>query len=106
VAIAARCIRKLCGRIILTAVTPGQVNDYIRSHAGEYYEISDGFVFRGITILLESPILVGFRKKRGKILLPFTKPCTGTMLLEVDAGEEDFIYIRERLGCGAKNGDE
>jgi hypothetical protein len=80
--------------------TPKEVNDYIKRHCREYYEISPGFVFKDIRVLLKEPMLVGLQVKRGKILLPFTKRCPnlGTILYEIAADEDDLNYIRSTLG--------
>lgn len=93
-----RCINRLSSTIILKDTSEEEINDYVKRTCAEYYEIPPGFEFRGITILLDSPMLLGFRIKRNKILLPFKKPCFGSMLYEVDAQEGDFDYVREKLG--------
>jgi hypothetical protein len=93
-----RCINRLSSTIILKDVTEKEINDYIKNSCTEYYEIPPGFQFHGVTILLSRPMLLGFKIKRKKILLPFVKPCFGPMLVEVDAEEGDFEYLRKMLG--------
>jgi hypothetical protein len=93
-----RCIRYLVFETILTGVTGRKVNNYIRKHCSEYYLMPPGFEFRGIAIQLKSPMFVGFILEKQKILLPFTKPCYGTMLCEIIAEERDFAFIRSALG--------
>ena len=92
-----RCVNKLEGKIILSDATPEQVNEYVRRKCREYYEMPSDFEFKSITILQKAPMLVGLQVKRRKILLPFTKICTGTFLFEINAKEEDLDYIRSRL---------
>lgn len=92
-----RCINNLSGKVLLMDVTPEQVNDYVRKHCKEYYEITPGFVFRDIRMLLSSPMLVGLQNKKKRILLPFTKRCAGTMLYEIAASEADLDFIRSNL---------
>ncbi|MCE5299122.1 MAG: hypothetical protein LLF84_09290 [Methanoregulaceae archaeon] len=46
----------------------------LKSPLREYYEIPPGFEFRGVTILHNSPMLMGFKPKKSKILLPFINP--------------------------------
>ncbi len=94
-----RCVNNLGGKVLLIDVTPDEVNDYVRKHCKEYYEVPPGFVFRDVRMLLKSPMLVGLQFKRQKILLPFTKPCPGygTMLYEIAAKEADFEFIQKNL---------
>jgi hypothetical protein len=92
-----RCVNKLNGTILLTDATPDQVNEYIRRKCKEYYAMVPGFIFRDVTILLKAPMLVGLQNRRKKILLPFTKPCTGTFLYEVAAKEAELDFIRSAL---------
>lgn len=94
-----RCVNNLGGKVLLKDVTPDQANDYVRKHCKEYYEIPPGFVFKEIRVLLKSPMLVGLQIRKQRILLPFTKLCSGygTMLFEVAAKEADFDFIRSNL---------
>lgn len=94
----ARCVRYLHPEIILREVTGRKVNNYVKKHCNEYYLIPPGFVFRGTAIQLKSPMLIGIQPESSTILLPFTKPCYGTMLFEISADEEDFAFLRAALG--------
>ena len=94
----AHCLRYLCTNAILRNVTGRRVNNYIRKHCREYYLMPPGFVFRGIAIPAKSPMFLGIISESGKILLPCTKPCYGTMLYEIPAEEGDFSCIRAALG--------
>lgn len=96
---ASRCVNNLGGQVLLKDVTPEQVNDYVRRHCKEYYEMPPGFVFRDIRMLLKSPMLVGLQNRKKRVLLPFTKPCPGygTMLYEITAKEADLDLIRSNL---------
>jgi hypothetical protein len=61
--------------------------------AREYVEIPpDIVIFRDTRISLFCPMLVGLDKESGKVLVPFTKRCMGTFLVEIDAGEEVFSF--------------
>ncbi len=94
-----RCVNNLGGKVLLKDVTPDQANDYVRKHCKEYYEIHPDFVFRDVRVLLKSPMLVGLQIRRGRILLPFKKLCSGygTMLYEITAKEADIDFIRRNL---------
>jgi hypothetical protein len=98
-----RCARHLGGTIILKNASPGQVNEYVRSTCPEYYEIPpDVVIFRDTRIELEAPMLVGLQTKNRKLLLPFTKRCTGTVLIEIDAKKSDFAYFRRMASSSMK----
>jgi hypothetical protein len=88
------CFNQLWSVIIMKNATVRKVNSYIRKTCREYYPLPPGFVFRDVPILLKSPMLVGILPKEAKILMPFTKPCYGTMLYELDAGEDDVSFLR------------
>lgn len=94
-----RCVNNLSGKVLLQDATPDQVNDYVRKHCKEYYEMPPGFVFRDIRMLLRTPMLVGLQVRKQRVLLPFTKPCPGygTMLYEVAAKATDLDFIRSNL---------
>jgi len=69
----------------------------VKENSKEYYEIPPGFEFRGVIILLKNPMLMGFKIKKQKILMPFVKPCFGPMLIELAAWDGEFEQIREQL---------
>jgi len=96
---ASRCVNNLGGQVLLMDVTPDQVNDYVRKHSKEYYEMPPEFVFKDIRMLLKKPMLVGLQIRKRRILLPFTKPCPGygTMLFEIAAKDADIEFIRDNL---------
>ena len=95
-----RCINKLRAAVVLKDTTAEKINEYIRQNCTEYYEIPPDFRFKCITILMKSPMLVGFKKKKKKILLPFEKVCFGPVLYEINATDEDFEFIRAAVKKG------
>lgn len=92
-----RCVNRLSSNIISKDATEQAINAYVKEYCREYYEMPPGFEFRGVNILLNAPMLVGFKIKKKKILLPFVKPCFGPMLIEVDAEDGDFEFLRTAL---------
>jgi hypothetical protein len=78
--------------------TEETINKYVKESCKEYYQLSPRLNSRGVTILLNNPMLVGFKLKKQKILLPFVKPCFGPMLIELTAGDGDFDWLRKELG--------
>jgi len=97
-----RCFNQLWSDIILKNVTARKANAYIRKTCSEYYMVPPGFEFRGIAIQLKSPMLAGIVAGEQKILMPFKKPCYGTMLYMIEADECDFAFLRESLGAAGK----
>lgn len=96
---ASRCVNNLGGTVLLKDVKPEEVNEYVRKHSKEYYEMTPEFVFKDIRMLLKEPMLVGLQLRKKKVLLPFTKPCPGygTMLFEIAAKDADIEFIRSNL---------
>ncbi|HOU81414.1 MAG TPA: DUF1894 domain-containing protein, partial [Methanoregulaceae archaeon] len=56
-----RCINRLSSTIILNDTTEQAINEYVKQNSKEYYEISPGFEFRGVIILLKNTMLIGFK---------------------------------------------
>jgi hypothetical protein len=94
----ARCINRLSSTILLKDTTEQAINEYVKNSCSEYYEIPPNFEFRGVTILLNKPMLAGLKIKKKKILLPFVKPCYGPILFELKAEEGDFEIFRTMQG--------
>jgi hypothetical protein len=102
-----RCLKHISEEYILSDVTPDEVKAYIMDHCEEQHEIPpDVVIFRETRIQLDSPMLIGFLLKKKKILVPFTKRCTGTCLVEVDAGKGDFEFFRNRMWANVKDSEE
>ncbi len=94
-----RCINNLNPTILLRDTTEQAINDYVREHCPECYEIPPDFEFRDVAIFLNQPMLLGFDLGDKKILLPCVKRCAGPMLVAVDANDGDFEWLRAKLGA-------
>jgi hypothetical protein len=94
-----RCVNRLDPTILLRDTSEQAINDYVREHCPECYEIPPDFEFRDVAISLNQPMLLGLDTGDGKILLPCVKRCAGPMLVAVDAGDGDFADLRARLGA-------
>jgi hypothetical protein len=99
-----RCINRLSSTTVIKDTTEQGINWQVKDSCREYYGMPPDLVFRGVDILLNNPMLVGFTLKRKKILLPFVKPCFGPMLIELDAEDGDFEFLRTTLGNGTSGG--
>jgi hypothetical protein len=53
------------------------VNEYEKDNCSEWYDIPPDFKSRGIKIQLPTSAAREFRRKKGKILMPFIKSCIG-----------------------------
>jgi len=91
------CFNRLWSEILLKNVTPRRADTRVRKTCKEYYRITPGFVFRGIPLLIEKPMLVGIDEEKGRILLPFKKPCYGTSLYAIDSDNAEIQALREVL---------
>jgi hypothetical protein len=91
------CVNRLPARILVKDISMEEANEYIRLHAKENYEMPPDYAIRDVILLGKSPMVVGVREKKRKVLFPFTKPCFGTAVMEMDAAIEDIEKIRKDL---------
>lgn len=91
------CVKRLPAKILVKDASAEEANEYIKKHAKEHYEIPPDYEIRNICILGESPMLVGIKEKKRKILFTFTRPCFGTDVLEMDTTPEEIATIRADL---------
>ncbi|MBN1432391.1 MAG: DUF1894 domain-containing protein [Methanomicrobiaceae archaeon] len=89
-----RCVNKLCPEIINPKITPEEAIKYIFKKSSEVYEMPEHYTIKGVSILGEAPLYVGFLKKKKEILFYFKKPCYSTMLLKTKGSDEEFEKIR------------
>lgn len=93
----AHCINRLPARILVKDISPEEANEYIRKRAKENYEMSSDYTIRDVVLLGKTPMLVGVKERKQKILFPFTKPCFGTAVMELDALPGEIAQIRTDL---------
>lgn len=91
------CVNRLPARILIKDISIDEANEYIRRHAKENYEMPRDYAIRDVILLGKSPMVVGVKEKKRKVLFPFTKPCFGTAVMEMDATPEDIEKIRSDL---------
>ena len=94
------CVNRLPARILIKDISPAEANEYIRARAQENYEMPPDYAIRDVVILGKQPMVVGVMERKQKILFPFTKPCFGTAVMEMDARPGDIEKIRADLGEG------
>ncbi|MBU4536174.1 MAG: DUF1894 domain-containing protein [Euryarchaeota archaeon] len=41
------------------------------------------------------PISIGINEEKGTILFPYTKPCHGTVVVEIPVGQEEIDKVKE-----------
>ncbi|WP_298667454.1 DUF1894 domain-containing protein [uncultured Methanofollis sp.] len=92
------CVNRLPAQILIKDISMDEANEYIRRHAKETYEMPLDYAIRDVILLGKPPMVVGVKGKKRKILFPFTKPCFGTAVMEMDATPEDIEKIRRDLG--------
>lgn len=91
------CFNQLYSEIILKNVTPRRADNQVRKICCECYLLEPGYEFRGVPILLGTPMLVGIDEEEKRILMPFRKPCYGTSLYAIDADRKEIATLREDL---------
>jgi len=91
------CFNRLWSEVLLKNITPRRADNRVRKTCREYYRIVPGYVFRGVPILIERPMLVGIDEEAGRVLMPFRKPCYGTSLYAIDSDRAEIAALREAL---------
>lgn len=91
----ARCVNRLSARLLLKDIPEDMIDEYVKEHSAVQVLIQPGFLFRGVEVLLCRPMLLGIKRKKKLVLLPFTKPCYGTILLEVASSDEEIRELEK-----------
>ncbi|MDR2874006.1 MAG: DUF1894 domain-containing protein [Methanobrevibacter sp.] len=65
----------------------------IEEKAVQILYINPGDKVLGARIIGLPPIPIGVNIEKGTIILPYTKPCHGTSVIEVPAEEEEFEHL-------------
>jgi hypothetical protein len=94
----ARCVNRLSGRLLLKDIPEDLIDEYVKKNSAVQILIQPGFIFRGVEVLLKRPMLLGIKRKKKLVLLPFTKPCYGTILLEVASNDEEIAELQTMSG--------
>ena len=94
------CIKRIPARTLVKDISPAEANEYIRARAKENYEMPPDYAIRDVVVLGKSPMVVGVMNRKQKILFPFTRPCFGTAVMEMDALPGEIEKIRADLGEG------
>ncbi len=91
------CFNRLWSEVLLKNTTPRRADTRVRKTCKEYYRIMPGFLFRGVSVLIEKPMLVGIDEEAGRIVMPFCKPCYGTSLYVIDSDSAEIEALRKAL---------
>lgn len=67
----------------------------IRYKAPEVVKIKPGDEVLGVRIIGIPPIPIGINEEKGTVLIPYTKPCHGSAVIELPVESEEFDKIRE-----------
>ncbi|MDG6256898.1 MAG: DUF1894 domain-containing protein [Methanomicrobiaceae archaeon] len=65
-----RCVNRLGPNVLLRDTSEEAINTYVRENCKDYYEIPPNFVLRDVTILLHTPMLLGFKIRKKKSCPP------------------------------------
>lgn len=67
----------------------------IKEVAPEIFNVKPGDFVLGVRIIGIPPIPIGINPEKGTILIPYTKPCHGTSVIELPMGSEELDKIKE-----------
>jgi hypothetical protein len=99
----ARCIRYIFHRSCTQRSHRAQSQQLRKKTLHQELPGAPGFCNPGIAIQLKSPLLIGLLPASPTILMPFTKPCYGTISFEVKAEDGDFAGLRSSPGKNMNN---
>lgn len=67
----------------------------IRFKADEVINVKPGTEVLGVRLIGIPPIPIGIKEKEQKILIPYTKPCHGTSVIELPVDESEIKNIKK-----------
>ncbi len=67
----------------------------IRYKAPELVHVKAGEEILGSRVIGITPIPIGVDSKKGTVLIPYTKPCHGSAVVELPVNEEEINKIRK-----------
>lgn len=67
----------------------------IRFKAPEVVKVKPGEEILGVRVIGVPPIPIGINEDKGTVLIPYTKPCHGTSVVELPITSEEIEKIRK-----------
>lgn len=67
----------------------------IRFKSQEIVNVKPGESILGVRVIGIPPIPIGINNEKGTVLIPYTKPCHGTAVVELPISKEDIKEIRK-----------
>lgn len=67
----------------------------IRFKAPEVVKVKPGEEILGVRVIGVPPIPIGINEDKGTVLIPYTKPCHGTSVVELPITPEEIEKIRK-----------
>lgn len=80
--------------ILLSKVAFQDCARLIRYKADEIVNVNPGESILGVRIIGVPPIPIGINNEKGTVLIPYTKPCHGTSVVELPVGEDEIKKIK------------
>jgi len=71
-----------------------QCAQLIEKNSREIVYVNPGEKILGVRIIGIPPIPIGLNKKKGTIILPYTKPCYGTAVVEIPVETKEMEKIK------------
>lgn len=66
----------------------------IEDHSPEVVYVKAGEKILGVRIIGIPPIAIGIDEEKGKVALPYTKPCYGTAVVELPVDKDEINNIK------------
>lgn len=86
------CISDLPYEIVLSGVTPGQSEKYIKEKSDEVFYVPGGYKLLGVVLRGGSEIPVGV--KGSDLLFQYVKPCSGLFVLRIRDEPDEINRLR------------
>ncbi len=88
------CLEAMKPEVLLSRCSFAEAREYIKKHVIEYYEVEPGYKIHDVHLIGVPPLYVGI--EAGDVIFPYTKPCHGTFVVKVVAGEDVIERLRSR----------
>ena len=67
----------------------------IRFKADEIVKVNPGDEVLGVRVIGIPPIPIGINDEKGTVMIPYTKPCHGTSVIEIPVDKSEIEKIRK-----------
>jgi len=80
------CLEEMKYEVLLSQCSFKEAREYIKKNFNEIVEVPPGYRLLNVHLIGVPPLLIGIDGDR--VIFPYTKPCYGTFVLQVEALDE------------------